>query len=473
MSDKTFYITTTLPYVNAKPHIGHALEFVQADAYARYRKLMGDDVFFNTGTDEYGQKIYDRALEEGKEPQQYVDEYSDTFVELMPKLGIDSETLHFIRTTDEHHKKAAQKMWQLCDENGDIYKAIQVTKYCVGCELEKTDSELIDGKCSLHPSAELEVREEENYFFRFSKYQKPLLKFYGDNPNFVVPDSRFNEIKKFVEDGLRDFSISRLKKKMPWGVPVPGDSEHIIYVWFDALTSYISTTGWPEKDDFGGYWPGIQFAGKDQIRQQAAIWQAMLLSAGLPNTRQIMIHGFITSGEQKMSKSLGNVIDPTELVQKYGTDATRYLLLRHVHPFEDTDVTWERLDEWYTANLVNGLGNLVARVMKMAEENQAISLEYKDSYPQDISDALDSYRFDDALNSIWSKIKRLDQKITEEEPFKVVKVDLAIGKVIIQELVSELRNIAKNLSPFMPETSEKIQKAIKENKKPETLFPRK
>ncbi|MCI0597618.1 methionine--tRNA ligase, partial [Candidatus Parcubacteria bacterium] len=253
MEKKKFYITTTLPYVNAEPHLGHALEFVRADVVARHQKLMGNDVFFNTGTDEHGQKIYDCARAANEEPQTYVNRYAEEFKKLLPALDI-SDDVHFIRTTNAHHKKAAQEMWRICAANGDIYKAQQAITYCIGCELEKTDSELIDGKCPIHPKMEIEVREEENYFFRFSKYEKPLLELYRNNPTFVIPDFRLQEITKFVESGLRDFSISRLKTKMPWGVPVPSDEHHIMYVWFDALTSYLSTTGWPEKEDFDGWW---------------------------------------------------------------------------------------------------------------------------------------------------------------------------------------------------------------------------
>ena len=310
---RKFYITTTLPYVNADPHIGFALEIIQADAIARYHSQRGDEVVFNTGTDEHGVKIYRKAVEVGQNPQDYVDTYAAKFDKLKQTLNLSYT--NFIRTSDKHHKKAAQEFWYRCLKNGDIEKRISKISYCSGCELEKTTSELIDGHCPIHPNLELDYIEEENYFFKFSKYAKPLLDFYKENPDFVVPDFRFNEIKKFIEDGLNDFSISRLKKKMPWGIPVPDDPNHVMYVWFDALINYISTLGWPEdKNNFKKFWPGMQVAGKDNLRQQSAMWQAMLMSAGLPNSKQILIHGFITSSKQKMSKSLGNVIDPFALV---------------------------------------------------------------------------------------------------------------------------------------------------------------
>ncbi len=464
------YITTTLPYVNSKPHIGFATELVRADAYARYCKLQGYEVFLNTGTDEHGQKIYDKAQEEGMSPQEFVDSLVVDFKQLLPELGVLPEA-HFVRTTDEHHKKAAQEMWRRCKANGDIYKATHQVKYCKGCELEKTDSELEHGKCPLHPNNEIEVREEENYFFRFSKYQQALLDLYSNNPHFVVPDYRLAEIKKFVEGGLQDFSVSRLKTKMAWGVPVPDDEEHVMYVWFDALTNYISVTGWPEQADFGGWWPGVQFAGKDNLRQQSAIWQAMLLSADLPNSTQIFIGGFITSNGQKMSKSLGNVISPYELTARYGAEATRYLLLRHVHPFEDTDVTWERLDEWYTANLVNGLGNLTARIMKMAETHLEAPVNTIDITTMDIK-ALEHFEFQAVLDGVWAGIGAMDEYITENEPFKVVKTDKVLAQEMIEKLVRDLHEIAESLVPFMPQTAEIILAAIKENKKPENLFAR-
>lgn len=478
MEKNTFYITTTLPYVNATPHIGFGAEIVRADAMARYQTLLGREVFFNTGTDEHGQKIYDNAVALDLEPQIYVNDFAEEFKKLIPLLSI-SEDINFIRTTDTHHIAAAQEIWKRCNENGDIYKATQVINYCIGCELEKTDSELVEGKCPLHPNKELELRKEENYFFRFTKYQEPLLELYKNNPQFVVPDFRLKEIISFVEGGLRDFSISRLKEKMPWGVPVPDDEEHVMFVWFDALTSYISTLGWTEdkEGNYEKFWvqgDTVQVAGKDNLRQQSAIWQAMLMSAQLPNTKQIIIGGFINSGGQKMSKSLGNVISPYQLVEKYGTEATRYLLLRHVHPFEDTDITSERLDEWYTANLVNGLGNLVARIMQMAQTHldAPIGRPEPTDFAKEYTEALDTYNFQTACDFVWQKVGALDEKIAQTEPFKLVKTDKPAAQKIITELVTELYAIARLLNPIMPLTNIVIKEAILANKKPENLFKR-
>lgn len=468
---KSVYLTTTLPYVNADPHIGFALEIVQADVFARYQRLSGNDVFFNTGTDEHGQKIFEKAKEEGVPPQQYVDEYAAKFDTLKKALNLSYD--NFIRTTDEHHKKAAQEFWNRCKANGDIYKKLYKVKYCVGCELEKTDSELVDGKCELHPNKKLEIREEENYFFKFSKYQDKLLKLYKERPDFVVPGYRFNEIKAFVERGLEDFSISRLKEKMSWGVPVPDDHDHVIYVWFDALVNYISAVSWPDNA-YKNWWPVIQYAGKDNLRQQSAMWQAMLLSAGEEPSKQIVIHGFINSGGKKMSKSLGNVVDPFELVEEYGTDAVRYYLARHIHPFEDSDYTPEKFKEIYTANLVNGLGNLVSRVLTMAE-NYEVSYEdisgmYCDAHDQHI----EKYELNLYLDCIWKDIQDLDHYIQKEQPFKKIKTDIESAKKDIHYLLYKLRCIADMLDPVMPDTTEKIKHAITTNKKPdEPLFPRK
>ncbi len=471
---KSFYITTTLPYVNAEPHLGHAMEFIRADVIARWKKLNGFDVFFNTGTDEHGLKIYRNAEESNVNVQSFVNNHSEKFRELVELLGLDKD-VHFIRTTDERHIKAAQEFWRRCKSNGDIEKKIYKTKYCVGCELEKTESELIEGKCSIHQHLEIEIHEEENYFFKFSNYQKKLLSFYKSNPTFVIPAFRFNEIKSFVEMGLEDFSISRLKEKMPWGVPVPDDPNHVMYVWFDALVSYISTLNWPTDDElFTKFWTNgtpTQYAGKDNLRQQSAMWQAMLLSAGLPNSHQIVIDGFINSLGQKMSKSLGNVVYPKEIVDEYGKDALRYFVCRELSTFEDSDFTKERFNEAYNANLANGLGNLTSRIMKMAESH-IDPVTVKPSL-LDLDKFLDQYEVGHAINNIWAQIAGLDEKIQKTEPFKLIKTKQEIAKGIIKELVIELANIGYSLSVFMPETSAKIFSAIKENKLREPLFPRK
>jgi len=470
--DKKYYITTTLPYVNAEPHIGFALEIVQADALARlHKEILKEEVVFNFGTDEHGQKIYRRAQEEGRDPQEYCDEYAAKFDAL--KKALNLSYTNFIRTTDPKHIKATQEFWKLCEKNGDIYKKLYKTKYCIGCELEKTDSELTDGKCPLHLNQKLEIIEEENYFFRFSKYQKPLLEFYEKNPDFVIPAGKFNEIKSFVKEGLQDFSISRLKSKMPWGIDVPGDPTHVMYVWFDALINYISTLGWPKNaKTFKDFWPGVQVAGKDNLRQQTAIWQAMLLSAGLPNSKQVFIHGFITVNGQKISKSLGNTINPIEVAEKYGTDALRYYLLAKINPYDDSDFTFKQFEETYNGELANGLGNLVSRVAKLCENENIKGLNVTPTQDPTLAIGLKEFRFDKVLSNIWDNIKVYDGIISAEEPWKIK--DKAKLKERLETYAANILNIAYNLRPFLPETAEKIEKQFKGPKisSAAPLFPR-
>ncbi|MFN4212401.1 MAG: methionine--tRNA ligase [Microgenomates group bacterium] len=467
---KFFYITTTAPYVNADPHIGFALEIVQADTIARFKRLTGYDVAFGFGTDEHGLKIYRKALEEKKDPQAYCDHYAKKFQEL--KSALNLSTTHFIRTTHTSHIKAAQEFWRRCLKNGDIYKKNYRVKYCVGCELEKTDSELVNNRCPLHPHLKIEIYEEENYFFRFSKYQDKLLKFYEKNPNFILPQERFNEIKAFVKKGLRDFSISRLKEKMPWGIEVPEDPKHVMYVWFDALVFYISTLGWPNnKEEFKKWWPAVQVAGKDNLRQQTAIWQAMLMSAGLPNSKQIIIHGFISVDGQKMSKSLGNVVEPFKLVKKYGTDPLRYYLLREIPPFEDGDYSQRRMKEIYQSELANELGNLVSRLTKLGEEdNLSINDQVTEHWDTEIIEQFNSFKFNLILENIWKKIKSLNKKIDIFAPWNKKPEE---RKNFLVESLKQLNSIAFQLQPFLPETAEKIIQATSGKiKKIKPLFPR-
>lgn len=476
---KPFYITTTLPYVNADLHMGHALEFVRADVIARYKQLMGYDVFFNTGTDEHGMKIYEKAQEKGLDPQSFADQSFLNFKESVKIFGMTND-IHFVRTTDDHHVQAAQEFWKKCYQNGYIYKKNYQTKYCVGCESEKSDSELVHGECPDHVGRKLEIIEEENYFFKYSAFGDKLLEFYGQNPHFVIPDFRYHEIKSFVERGLQDFSISRLKSKMPWGIEVPGDSEHVMYVWFDALTNYISTLGWPENtENFEKYWKHgnpTQYCGKDNLRFQSAMWQAMLMAAELPNSYQIIINGFITAeGGVKMSKTVGNVVNPKELVAEYGTDALRLFLLKEVSSFEDSPFSLERFKDAYNANLANGIGNLASRILTLSEKYlEKCPPIPENSIPQEFFNKLETFDIKSACDFVWEKVAGLDKKIQETEPFKVVKIDEEKGKMLISEMVLELYTIARMLNPIMPETNEKLKALVRANKKPEQpLFLRK
>ncbi len=466
--------------MNADPHVGFAMEIIRADAIARAKKLEGFDVFFNTGTDEHGQKLWIAAQAEGKDIQVYVDEYAERFRGLKGLLGI-SDDVHFIRTTDAHHVKAAEVFWKRCNDRGYIYKKTYQTKYCVGCELEKTDSELDEnGQCPIHPGKPLELIDEENYFFKFSAFQESLLSLYEKNDHFVLPDFRFNEIKSFVSGGLEDFSISRLASKMPWGVPVPGDEDHVMYVWFDALVNYISTLGWPEdSEQFEKYWINgtpTQYCGKDNLRQQSAMWQAMLMAADLPCSRQIIVEGFITGdGGIKMSKSIGNVINPYDVVKEYGTDALRYFVMRELSPFEDSPFTMERFKEAYNSGLANGLGNLASRILALSEKylDECPPIPEKSDF-EDYFAMYDSFDLKKVTDYIWNEIQNLDRAIQESEPFKVIKVDPEKGKDLIRDHVLRLYQIARMLNPILPETNEKLKNLIRENKKPETpLFARK
>lgn len=479
MKQNSFYITTTLPYVNAELHMGHALEFIRADTIARYKMLTGHKVFFNSGTDEHGMKIYEKAQSLGKDPQAFVDESFLHFKNSVAKFGMHPD-LHFIRTTDERHIKSAQHFWNLVYINGFIYKKNYQAKYCVGCESEKSDSELVDGECPDHKGGKIEIIEEENYFFKYSAFGDRLLKFYERNPNFVVPDFRFNEVKAFVARGLQDFSISRLKSKMPWGIEVPEDSEHVMYVWFDALTNYINTLGWPEEGgDFEKFWMNgnpTQYCGKDNTRFQAAMWQAMLMAANIPNSHQIVVNGFITAdGGAKMSKTVGNVVNPSDIVDEYDTDALRYFLLREVSSFEDSPFSLERFRDAYNSGLANGLGNLSSRLLTLSEKYLEKCPEIpEESIPKEFFALLESFDIKKAMDFIWERIQHLDKKIQDTEPYKIIKVDEAKGKALLEEMILELYTIARMLNPVMPETNEKLKKLIRENKKPDTpLFLRK
>lgn len=478
MNDKkNFYITTTLPYVNAKPHIGFAMEVIRADAIARFMRKVGKNVFFNTGTDEHGVKIYLKAQEEGITAQELVNKNAELYKDLMNKLTISNDA--FIRTTDKQHIASAQAFWNICNEKGYIEKRTYSGLYCPGCELFKTERDLVEGKCTDHPSTPLEQISEENYFFLYSKFAQELISLY-EQKDFVIPEFRLNEIKNQIKEGLEDFSISRVKEKMQWGIPVPGDDTQVMYVWFDALVNYISTIGWPHNmEQFNTFWNSevstmVQICGKDNLRQQSAMWQAMLVAAGLPATSHILINGFITVDGQKMSKSLGNVIDPLEIVEQYGVDALRYFAIRELSPHEDGDFNPERFKDAYNANLANGIGNLTNRILKMAQDNiSKDDVVLSDDIPQDYIEKMYELNIHRASEIAWHYVAELDKYIQATEPFKLVKTNPEEAKKIIVELVSKLYTIAHIVEPFIPTASRKIISAIFEHKKPDTpIFDR-
>jgi len=471
---KTFYITTTLPYVNGKPHVGFAMEVIRADVVARFKRMMGFDVFFNTGTDEHGIKIFKKATEEGITPQEYVDKMSKPFEEIKDTLNISYD--RFIRTTDKDHEYAAQKFWNICKDNGYIYKKKYMGLYCEGCEMFIKEKDLVEGRCSEHPDRDPVNIEEENYFFKYSSFSEELLSLY-EKKDFVIPDFRLNEIRNQVKDGLEDFSISRIKEKMPWGVSIPEDDSQVMYVWFDALVNYVSTLGWPEGDNFKKYWEGgetVQYCGKDNLQHQSARWQAMLKSVGLPFSSHIIVNGFINVDGQKISKSLGNTVDPIELAKKYGIDSVRYFMVRELSHFEDSEFTYERFEKAHNANLANGVGNLTNRIMKMSEDNLDECPDLPDeSIPQNFIDAFEKLDLQKAVDIVWEKVGELDQRIQDTKPFKLIKEDKEAAVKIMKDLVIELYTIGRMLNPILPETSMKIKETNKNNRKPEKpLFKR-
>jgi methionyl-tRNA synthetase len=481
---KPFYITTTLPYVNSAPHIGFAMEIIRADAVARYKQAMGYDVFFSTGTDEHGVKIYNNALAQGQSPQEYVDGFSAMFRALQADLNLCSD-LHFIRTTDAHHKNSAQAFWRIVDKAGYIYKNTYHAKYCIGCELEKTDSELENGLCPIHPTTPIEILDEENYFFAFSAFTQPLLDYYDAHPTFIYPASRMEEIRSFVARGLRDFPISRLATKMPWGIPVPTDATQVMYVWFDALVNYISTIGWPDDarqvERFWEQAETVQYAGKDNLRQQTAMWQAMLMAAGMSPTHTVCINGFIISDGKKMSKSLGNVLTPQDVISLVGVDGLRSYILHDCSPFEDADVTLTKIQDSYNGNLANGIGNLTQRVLTMAikydvnvelPSREAVwaSDEYSDpEYHQ----AFETFELNRALQYVFREVKEMDTFIATEEPFKKIKVLETEAKEDIARLLLNLYVIGVLVEPLLPATGVRIQELVRSRSLPDApLFAR-
>jgi len=469
-----FYITTAIAYANAKPHLGHALEFVQADVLARYHNFLGHEVKYATGMDENGLKNYRAAQQAGKETLGYLDEIADSFKKLDELY--DVVYTDFVRTTADYHKQASQAIWKAAAKTGDIYKKSYKGLYCVGCETFKTASELRDGKCPLHPNLTLEEVEEENYFFKLSKYQDELLDFYEKNPEFVVPNEKFNELKRFVESGLEDISISRPKDKLPWGIPVLDDPQHVMYVWFDALTNYISVIGYGQKGrekEFQRWWPAdVHVIGKDIVRFHGAIWPAILLSAGLELPKQLFVHGFLSSGGQKMSKTTGNVIDPIPLAEKYGAEAARAFLLSEIPTLDDADVTLERIDAFYHGVLSNGLGNLLQRTLTLI--NNAGFKPSPGAKPScaDVWKHIEEYQLHEAMRAVWTMVGNANQEVDREKVWELVKSDKKKAEKVLLSLYRQLETIGAALAPLVPGTSRRILQQLK-TLKPEPLFPRK
>ncbi|MBU4298887.1 class I tRNA ligase family protein [Patescibacteria group bacterium] len=477
---KKFYLSTAIPYVNSAPHCGFALELIQSDVLAREHRLLGENTFFLTGTDENSLKNVQAAEKEGINVKELVDKNAKKFYELKKFLNLSFDD--FIRTTEKRHIKGAQKLWQDCQK--DIYKKKYRGLYCVGCEEFYKESELENGFCPEHKTKP-ELIEEENYFFRLSKYQEKLKKIIEKEKIKIIPATRKNEVLSFINQGLEDICISRLAKRARgWGIDVPGDKSQKIWVWFDALPNYINALGYgKDSQKFQKFWQENQnklhIIGKGILRFHAIYWPAMLLSAKLVLPNIIFVHGYLTSGGQKMSKSLGNVIDPFVLVKKYGTDAVRYFFLREIPPSEDGDFTFEKFETRYNSDLANGLGNLVARVVTLATKLKVKSEKLKvtvknpklnkiiDNTWKNYQKALEEFKFNEALISIWELISFCDRYIEKERPWQESKRQ----KETIANLLFALTNIADMLQPFLPETSKKIIKQLK-TKESKPLFPR-
>lgn len=472
-----YYITTSIPYVNGEPHIGHALEFLLADVLARSARARGETTLFSTGTDEHGGKIADKAKELGLEPQAFTDQMSQKFRDLQKQLNISND--RFIRTTDKGHEQRAQIIWKNLQK--DIYIGAYEGLYCTGCEAFVTEAVAKENNnvCP-HHNKPYEVLKEENYFFKLSAYAPKIIEAIEKNTFRILPDTRRNEILNVLKEGLDDISISRPKDKISWGVPVPNDTTQVMYVWFEALMNYLTVLGYPEHKDFTTFWPAdMQVIGKDIIRFHAAIWPGMLLALGLPLPKSLYVHGFITVDGKKMSKSIGNVIPPSDIIAKYGTDAFRYFFLRHIPSYDDGDFSWDKLEAAYNNELANELGNAVQRTTAMIQKYQQgligdIPPSQHDRAPYD--EAITNCKFDRALDEAWEQVRGLNQYIDEAKPWEIAKSgDAEHLKEVLAYQASCLVEIAELLEPFMPETATKIRHVFEEGVvRPidGTLFPR-
>ncbi|MDP3901343.1 MAG: methionine--tRNA ligase [bacterium] len=472
-----FYVTSAIPYVNARPHLGHALEFVQADVISRFHRQKGEDVLLLSGSDDNALKNVQAAEQAGVPVEQFVEENGQLFFELAQALGVHLDI--FQRGTSKEHHSSSQKLWELCRKAGDIYKDSYEGLYCVGCEVFYVRGELNEkGECPEHPGKKLEKVSEENYFFRLSKYQKQLVELLEKDELRIIPESRKNEMLAFLREPLQDISISRSNERARnWGVPVPEDEGQRMYVWFDALNIYQSGIGFgSDEGKYKKWWPAdVQVIGKGIARFHAVYWPAFLLSAGLPLPKVLFVHGYLTVEGKKMSKSVGNVVDPFELIERYGADALRYFLLREIPASEDGDYSREKFETRYNADLASGLGNLTARVLTLAEKNKmkvpkrvgdrlgSALRGAKEKLEQDLSE----FQFGSALGAIWELITICDRYIEAKKPWEESEEQ----EEVIADLMFVLREIGDMLKPFLPETSERIVAQLKTGKG-ESLFPR-
>ena len=478
MSDKkNYYVATSIAYVNGSPHVGYAMEMIMGDVLARSARKNYQQIVFSTGTDEHGGKIAEKAKELGKEPQVFADEMSEKFRELAKNLNISND--RFIRTTDAGHKQRAALVWNELENY--IYKKNYEGWYCTGCEEFVTESRVkeCNGICPDH-NRKYEKIKEENYFFKLSGFTSQILEKIQKGEFRIIPDSRKHEIQSVLREGLEDISISRPKDKISWGVPVPGDENQVMYVWFEALLNYITVIGYPEHSDFKAFWPAnTQVIGKGILRFHAAIWPGILLALKQELPRNLYVHGYVTVGGQKMSKSLGNSVLPNEIIDKYGADAFRYYFLRHIPSHGDGDFSWERFEDVYNSELANELGNAVSRTMAMISKYQNGVIGDIPSPEHDSAgyyEALKDYRFDKAIECIWEQVRGLNQYIEEEKPWTLAKNnDEDHLREVLAYMVSCLLEIAELLDPIMPETAKKINYIFETGvirKIEGTLFPK-
>ena len=462
MSEK-IYVTTPIYYVNDVPHVGHAYTTIAADVVARYWRARGADVFFQTGTDEHGQKIADSAKAANQEPSAFVDTLAPRFRELWQRLNISSTA--FIRTTDPKHEAYAQMFFTDLYEKGDIYKGEYEGLYCVGCEEYKTETDLVDGRCPLHPNREIEHQKEENYFFKLSAYADRVLAAIESNELIVSPNERRNEVIARLKAGVRDLSISR--KSVSWGIQVPWDTEHTFYVWVEALVNYLSIL---EKHDAVDFWPPTyQFMAKDILWFHAAIWPAILLAAGKALPKQIFAHGFFTVDGQKMSKTIGNFVDPNPLIERYGVDATRYLLISAIKFGHDGDLAIGKFDEIYTGELSNGLGNLLQRTVTLIKRSE-LHIEPAQSAEPSVNESIEQIDLDGGLRAAFAIVNEANKQLEVAKPWELTENKPELERVLTSAY-HQLETIAGILAPYMPETSEAIFDQMN-TLEPKPLFPR-
>lgn len=482
MEEKKLYITTAIPYVNGTPHIGNALDYLIADIWTRYQKQNGHEVRFQVGTDEHGNKIAAKAAEAGLDPKSFTDKMYVNFENLMKKVG--ASYTDFVRTTDEHHVQSVQYIWQQLQPY--IYKGTYQGWYCVGHEAFFTDKEVqaTGGVCPDHQTPYQQV-SEENYFFKTSAFSDKIKAAINDGTMEIVPEFRKKEFLELIKDGLPDVSVSRPKKNLTWGIPVPNDPEQIMYVWLDALANYITVIGYPDRAEWQQYWPAdVQVVGKDILRFHAGIWPAMLLGMGVALPKKLLAHGFVNVGGAKMSKTVGNVVDPNEVIDNYGLDAFRYFFSRHIPTLEDGDFTWEKFEAAYNNELGNDLGNLIQRVASMITKYQAGVIGESEQTEHDMSayhEAMENLEFNKAIDEVWNMIRSLNQYIDNVKPWEVAK---GIGKdpeaephlaEILAHCAGALVQVGDLLLPFLPSTGTSIHQIFESGvvRQPEgVLFPK-